>query len=130
MNIISKFAAASIVALAAAAPVIALGATSPVNYGSLISSLQTGATADFSAVTDATTVTFVTVSSLKTSGDTAALDNALSKNADAAAALQTQVEANAVLVAKITAAGFTADQVIAASAAADGSLTVFVDDRA
>ena len=100
------------------------------NYGSLISALQTGTSADLTAVTDTTTITFVTVSSLKANGDAAALDNALDKNAEAHAKLTADVTANATLSTKLTDAGYTAEQVVAIVAAADGSLTVYVDDRA
>jgi hypothetical protein len=100
------------------------------NYGSLISSLQTGATADLAAITDATVVNFVTVSSLKTTGETNALDNALDKNKDAITKLRTDVGANTVLAAKLTTANYTADQVVAVVTEADGSVTVYIDDRA
>ena len=100
------------------------------NYGSLISALQTGATVDLTTITEATTVNFVTVSSLKTTGQTNALDNALDKNKDAVAKLRTDVGANTVLAAKLTAANYTADQVVAVVTEADGSVPVYIDDRA
>jgi cytoskeletal protein RodZ len=100
------------------------------NYGSLISSLQTGAAVDLTTITDTTTVNFVTVSSLKTTGQTNALDNALDKNKDAITKLRTDVGAHAVLSAKLTAANYTADQVVAVVTEADGSVTVYIDDRA
>jgi hypothetical protein len=100
------------------------------NYGSLISALQTGATADLAAVTESTTINFVTISTVKANGDAQALDNALEKNAEAHAKLTADVTANTTLSAKLTDAGYTADQVVAIVAAADGSLTVYIDDRA
>jgi len=100
------------------------------NYGSLISALQTGATVDLATITDATAVNFVTVSSLKATGQTNALDNALDKNKDAITKLRADVGANTVLAAKLTAANYTADQVVAVVTEADGSVTVYIDDRA
>jgi hypothetical protein len=100
------------------------------NYGSLISSLQTGAAVDLTTITDTTTVNFVTVSSLKSTGETNALDNALDKNKDAIAKLRTDIGANAALSAKLTASSYTADQVVAVVTEADGSVTVYIDDRA
>jgi hypothetical protein len=99
-------------------------------YGSLISALQTGATTDLTTINDATTINFVLVSSLKADADAQALDNAISKNAEANAKLQADVAANAALTSKLTAAGYQASQVLAIVAAADGSLTVYIDDRA
>jgi len=99
------------------------------NYGSLISSLQTGASANLTAITDTTTINFVTVSSVKANGNANALDNALDKNKDAVAKLRTDVAANAALSAKLKASGYTAEQVVAVSTEADGSVTVYVDDR-
>jgi hypothetical protein len=92
--------------------------------------LQTGAAVDLTTITDTTTVNFVTVSSLKTTGQTNALDNALDKNKDAITKLQTDVGAHTVLSAKLTAANYTADQVVAVVTEADGSVTVYIDDRA
>jgi hypothetical protein len=40
------------------------------------------------------------------------------------------VTANTELTTKLTDAGYTADQVVAVVASADGSLTVYIDDRA
>ncbi len=100
------------------------------NYGSLISSLQSGAKADLVVITDTTTVNFVTVSSVKANGNTNALDNALDKNKDAITTLKADVTASAALSAKLTAAGYAADDVVAVVAEADGSFTVYIDDRA
>jgi hypothetical protein len=100
------------------------------NWGSLISALQAGKSADLTTITDATVVNFVTVSSLKDSGNTNALDNALDKNKAAVDQLRTDVGASEALSAKLTAAGYEAADVLAVVAEADGSITVYVDDRA
>lgn len=100
------------------------------NYGSLISSLQTGATADLTVITDATTVNFVKVSTLKATGNTNALNNALDKNKEAVGKLRTDVGLNAALSAKLTAAGYSAEDVVAVVVEADASVTVYIDDRA
>jgi len=100
------------------------------NYGSLISALQAGKFADLSTITATTTVNFVTVSSLKANDNTNALDNALKKNEAAVTTLRTDVGANTILSEKLKAASYTADQVVAVLAEADGSITVVIDDRA
>lgn len=100
------------------------------SYGSLISSLRTGAKAELTTVTDATVIHFVTVSSLSATDEAAALDNALADNEDAVTALRGEVTANAALSAKVTAAGYETDDIVAIVANADGSLTVYIDDRA
>src|SRR3569833_2453436 len=120
------------VKLGVAAMVLALSA-SPIlaaadNYGSVISTLQSGSSVDVVTL-GATNVNVVTMSSIKANGNTNALDNALKKNGSTVATLRTNVAANAALKAKIEAAGFKADQVLAVKSGADGSVTIFVDDR-
>lgn len=99
-----------------------------VNYGGVISALQAGKMADLTAITESTTINIVTVASIKANGNTNALDNALKKNASAVATLRTSVGASAALNAKLTAAGYSAEQVVAVVAEADGSVTVVVDE--
>lgn len=98
------------------------------NWGQLISSIQTGGAFTLPAITDATNVTFVTVSSIKASGNTNALDNALTKNQSKVTELQTAAEANATLKTKLQAAGYTSAQVVAVFVEADGSVTVVIQD--
>jgi cytoskeletal protein RodZ len=101
------------------------------NWGSLISALQAGkSTTDLTTITDATVVNFVTVSSLKANGNDSALDNALDKNKAAVDELHTNVGGSAALTAKLTAAGYAAEDVIAVVTETDGSITVYIDDRA
>jgi hypothetical protein len=70
------------------------------------------------------------MSSIKANGNTTALDNALKKNGATVTKLRTNIASNAALKAKIEAAGFKADQVIAVKSGTDGSVTIYVDDRA
>lgn len=101
------------------------------NHGGLISALQAGKlTADLTTITETTVVNVVTVSSLGASADSKALDNALEKNKAAVDQLRVDVGANAVLTAKLTTAGYAADDIVAVVTEADGSVTVYVDDRA
>lgn len=100
-----------------------------VNYGNIISAIQAGKSADLTTITDSSTINIVLVSDVKANGDTNALDNALKKNADAAATLKANVDTNAALKAKLTAGGYTSDQVVAVIAEADGSFTVVVNDQ-
>ena len=66
------------------------------NYGSLISALQSKKALDLSTVTEGTMITVVKVSSLSgdPEGKAQALDNALTKNAPAVAALKASITAN------------------------------------
>lgn len=102
------------------------------NYGSLISTLQAGTTADLSTWTDTSTVKFVTISSLQGQAgvNAQALDNALAKNREMMTSLQASIEANAALKAKIKAANYEVEDIIAVETGADGAFTFYVDDRA
>lgn len=154
MNTLTKLAAISAVSLLALQPAFAQDASSALSeatsavsealpsaestaetavggtYDGLLGSLSAGATADLSAITDATTVNFVTVSSVSADADVAALDTALDTNAAALGTLRTDIGANAALSAKVTAAGYTPDQIVGVVSEADGSVTVYIDDRA
>lgn len=122
-------AAKNSTAAAAGAAVDATTTGSIGNFGSLISSMNAGAKVDLSTVTDASTVNFVKVSAL-TDADPAAIDAALKTKADAMTTLHADIEANAALKAKLEAAGYTTDKVLAVETGADGALTVYIDDRA
>jgi len=101
------------------------------NYGSLISSLNAGKMADLGTFTATSKVSCVKVSTLKgdASADAAALDNALSKNAGAVATLKTSIEGNADLKTKLETSSCPIDKIVAVTTEADGSFTVYVDDR-
>ena len=120
------------VKLGVAAMVLALSA-SPIlaaadNYGSVISTLQSGSSVDVGTL-GATNVNVVTMSSIKANGNTNALDNALKKNGSSVTKLRSDIDLNTALAAKIKAAGYTTDQVIAVKSGADGAVTIYVDDR-
>jgi hypothetical protein len=120
------------VKLGVAAMVLALSA-SPIlaatdNYGSVISTLQSGASVDVGTL-GATNVNVVTMSSIKANGNTTALDNALKKNSTSVTKLRSDIALNTALAAKIKAAGYTTDQVIAVKSGAGGAVTIYVDDR-
>jgi hypothetical protein len=99
------------------------------DFASLETSLNAGTMINLSTVTEASTVNFVTVSSLQ-GYDPAALDTSLSSKTEAMASLRTNVEANAALKAKLEAAGYSSDDVLAIQSGADGALTIYIDDRA
>jgi hypothetical protein len=145
MNTLTKLGTIAAISLLALQPALAQDASSSAPAGdaaapmaaapaasldTLLASLQAGASTDVSAVTDTSTVNVVTVSSVAAGGDTTALDAALDANADALATLRTNVAANAALSTKLTDAGAAADKVVAVVTEADGSVTVYVDDRA
>lgn len=102
------------------------------SYDSLNSSISGSAAVDLSAVTDEANVTIVLLSSLE--GDAAAggtaLDEALSANAEGQTTLHANIDGNAAIKAKLEAEGHAASDVVAVKANADGTVTVFVDDRA
>lgn len=101
-------------------------------YASVTSSIAGSAAIDLTTVTDEANVTIVLLSSLEGDAATeaAALDAALSANADAVTTLHSNVEANAAIKAKLEAEGYTSDDVVAVTSSADGAVTVYVDDRA
>lgn len=107
------------------------GGVSDNTFGSVMSSLKSSADVDLSAATDAN-VTVVLLSSLQGNGATeaASLDKALTDNADAMTRLHSNIEANAAIKAKLEAEGHSADDVVAVKTNADGSVIVYVDDRA
>ncbi|HUH76043.1 MAG TPA: hypothetical protein VLZ53_01630 [Devosia sp.] len=107
------------------------GGVSDNTFGSVMSSLKSSADVDLSAVTDAN-ISVVLLSSLQGNAatETAALDKALTDNADAMTKLHANLAANAAIKAKLEAEGHSADDVVAVKTNADGSLIVYVDDRA
>lgn len=102
------------------------------NYGSLISSLNAGKMADVKTLTSASTISCVNVSTLKddASGDAAALDTALTKSATLVIELKTAIKANPDLKAKLDTAICPIEKIVGVTTEADGSYTVYVDDRA
>lgn len=154
MHTLTKLAAVSAVSLLALQPAFAQDATSALSeatsavsealpsaestaeaavagsFDSLLASVQAGATTDLSGITDTTAVNFVTLSSISTDADVAGLDTALTTNATVLTTLRTDIGANAALSAKLSTSGYTADQVVAVVTETDGTVTVYVDDRA
>ena len=101
-------------------------------YDSVTASIAGSATADLSGVTEETQVTIVLLSSLE--GDAAAggtaLDEALSANAEGMTTLHTNIDGNATIKAKLEAEGYASSDVVAVKSNADGSVVLYVDDRA
>ena len=108
------------------------GGMSDNTYGSVVSSIQGSADVDLSTVTDEAKVTIVLLSSLQGDAATeaAALDEALSANADGMTTLHTNIDGNATIKAKLEAEGHATSDVVAVKSNADGSVIVYVDDRA
>ncbi|MHA6693000.1 hypothetical protein [Devosia sp. A449] len=101
-------------------------------YGSVASSIAGSADVDLSTVADEASITIILLSSLQGNADTeaAALDAAVAANAEAVATLHSNIEANAAIKAKLEAEGHSAEDVVAVKSNADGSVIVYVDDRA
>ena len=108
------------------------GGVSDNTFGSVVSSISGSADVDLSTVTDESKVTIVLLSSLQGNAATeaAALDEALTANADAITTLHADLEANATIKAKLEAEGHATSDVVAVKSNADGSVIVYVDDRA
>lgn len=108
------------------------GGMSDQTYGSVVSSVAGSADVDLSTVTDESKVTIVLLSSLQGNAATeaAALDEAISANADGMTTLHTNIDTNATIKAKLEAEGYASSDVVAVKSNADGSLIVYVDDRA
>lgn len=102
-------------------------ATTDNSYDSLTSTLSGSAAVDLSGVTDEASVNIVLLSSL--SGDAAAFDESMSANTEGMTTLHGTVSGNAAITAKLEAEGYSADDVVAVKSNADGSVTVYVDDR-
>ncbi|UYO01106.1 MAG: hypothetical protein KIT02_07875 [Devosia sp.] len=101
-------------------------------YGAVMASISGSADVDLSAVTEDAQVSLVLISTLEGDAETeaAALDEALAADAEAQTALQANVEGNAAIKAKLEAEGYASSDVVAVKSNADGSVVVFVDDRA
>lgn len=106
----------------------AMDASADNSYEGLTSALSASASADLTAVTEENQVSIVLLSSL--SGEATAFDEALAANADGNTALHGNIAGNAAISAKLEAEGYTADDVVAVKSNADGSVLVYVDDRA
>lgn len=102
------------------------------SFDALSAAISSSADVDLSAVTDESDITIVLVSGLD--GDIAiegaGLDEDLAASADAQASLQANIDGNAAIKAKLEAEGYAASDVVAVKSKADGSVLVYVDDRA
>ena len=101
------------------------------SYASLIAAINANEAVDLSAGTDEAKVSIVLVSTLTGDAATegAALDAAVAAQAEALATLRADATANAVINAKLTAEGYTADDIVAIRTDASGNTLVYVDDR-
>jgi hypothetical protein len=111
------------------------GAQGNLNYGSIISDLRTSSatTADVQAFVEGDTeVNIVTLSELRGNAaeNASALDQAVNAQTAALADLRVAIAANAVIMAELDAAGYTADQVVAVTTSAEGDVTLVVDASA
>jgi hypothetical protein len=108
------------------------GGMSDNTYGSVVSSISGSADVDLTAVTDEAQITIVLLSSLQGNAATesAALDEALSANAEGNTTLHSNLDGNAAIKAKLEAEGYASSDVVAVKSNADGSIIVYVDDRA
>lgn len=109
----------------------AAGATTDVGSG-LSSDVESALSANADLSTFTSTSSFETVrtsTSLTADADIAEFANTRSNNADAIAALQASISANAELSAALTAQGIDIKDVVAIQVGANGNIRVIVDDR-
>lgn len=108
------------------------GGMSDNTYGSVVSFIKGSADVDLTTVTEEANITIVLLSSLQgnAANEAAALDEALTANADGMTTLHTNIDGNAAIKAKLEAEGHTSADVVAVKSNADGSVIVYVDDRA
>ncbi len=101
-------------------------------YGSVMASIQTQADLDLNSVTEETDISIVLISSLQGNAETesAALDEALTANAEAQAGLHARISDNAAITAELEAEGYVVEDVVSLKTKADGAVIVYVDDRA
>lgn len=87
---------------------------------------------DLSGITDSTSVKIVKLSSLRqsASGSRNVFNMTLKSFASGLESLRSAVSGNATLSAKLSAEGMAAEDVLAVNKAADGSLTIYVNDEA
>lgn len=102
------------------------------SFTALSAAIGTSADVDLSVVTEETDITIILVSSLAgdLAVDGAALDESLAADAEAQSSLQASIDGNAAIKAKLQAEGHATSDVIAVKTKADGSVLVYVDDRA
>jgi hypothetical protein len=108
------------------------------NYGSVISSLRSGTSADLTAFDTSSSVNCVAISSLQgdAENNAEALDAALSSNESGLMSLRSSIEGNAELMTKLETScaasidDFGVEDVIAVETGTDGSFIFYVDDRA
>lgn len=103
-----------------------------VNYGQIISSLQTSnvAAADIEAIDADAQIDIITLSEIKGNAaeNASALDEAVSAQSDSLADLTAAFEANTDVSAALEAEGYTTDQIVAVTSSGEGSLIIVVDD--
>ena len=101
------------------------------NYGSVISTLRSGALAnvDLSTVDADSTINWVLLSQIEGSEQASALDQAIESDAQMLDDFQAQIGSNTALTAALVEEGYTPEDVVAASVSADDSVTVVIDDR-
>lgn len=107
---------------------ITASTSSDANFGLLMSSLNgnVDTAAEIQAMTDVSNVNVVKVSDLAQGNNQVAVNNAISKNAEATTELQTAIEANSALKAELDQQSVDVSSIVAADVGADGQLTVFV----
>ncbi len=107
---------------------ITASTSSDANFGLLMSSLKSNVdtAAEVKAMTDVSNVKVVKVGDLAKGNNEVAVNNAISKNAEATTELQTAIEANSALKSELDQQSVDVSSIIAADVGADGQLTVFV----
>ena len=108
---------------------IAVGVGANVDFDGLMTTLGANAAVDLSTVNDGTTIRVLKLSALDQTVRAEDLDAALQANAAARTSWPSALEGNVAIKAKLDAEGVSAGDVIAIQGDADGSLTIWIDDR-
>jgi post-segregation antitoxin (ccd killing protein) len=97
-----------------------------------MASLQGGLNLDFSDVDDETDINVMAMSQIQgeAEANSQAMDQWMEENSESVDELRTNIEGNARIMAELEDSGFSSDDVVSADLQADGSLTLWVDDRA
>jgi hypothetical protein len=98
------------------------------NFNSLLGGINAGTEVDLTRLTAVPNIKFVAIDTLQ-GWDMKKFDDAVPGTADMTS-LRGKIGANATLKSKLEGAGHTVDDVVWIEKGADGSFTVYVDDRA
>ncbi len=99
------------------------------NFDTLLSRINAGTDVDLTGLSSTSNVKFVAIDTLQ-GWDMKKFDDTVAEKTADMTSLRGKIGANATLKSKLEGAGHAVDDVVAIEKGADGSFTVYVDDRA